>query len=128
MLGEKYETRLLKEQLADFFAKRDYASAKSYFLDAYQKRPDILMEASDINGELRLCMQIITTCEHEDSAYGRCILDTYSSYSELISHFGKLNNAIVHRKNNCLSLEERTFLEANPIVTPIAIEVSAKLY
>lgn len=128
MLGEKYETRLLKEQLTVFFAKKDYASAKNCFMDAYQKRPDILMEASDINGELRLCMQIISTCEHEDAVYGRCILDTYPSYSDLISHFAKLNNAIAHRKNNCLSVDECTFLENNSLVTPIAIEIASKLH
>lgn len=128
MLGEKYETRLLKEQLADCFTKRDYILAKKCFMDAYQKRPDILMEASDINGELRLCMQIIITCEHEDITYGKCILDNHFSYFDLLTHFSKLNQSVVHRKNNCLSKEEKAFLEENSSITPIAIEISSKIY
>lgn len=128
MLGEKYETKLLKQQLASFFAKRDYSSAKTCFLEAYKKRPDILMEASDINGELRLCMQIITTCEHEDATYGRCVLDFYSSYTDLLSHFEKLNNAVVHQKNHCMSVEDHAFLEKDAAITPIALAISSKLY
>ena len=46
MVGEKYETRKLKERLAAFFAKREYAAAEQYFMECYQKRPDVLMEAS----------------------------------------------------------------------------------
>ena len=49
--------------------------AGKYFLECYKKRPDVLMEASDVTGELRLCMQIISTCSFEDEQYGQCILD-----------------------------------------------------
>ena len=128
MIGEKYETRLLKEQLAEFFRKRDYTAAKSCFLEAYQKRPDILMEASDINGELRLCMQIISTCEFEDTVYQKCILDTYRSYHDLLHHFSRLNTAIAHSLNKCPTDEDITFLHDNPILTPISIEIAKKLY
>ncbi len=127
MIGEKYETRLLKEQLAEYFTNRDYKSAELHFMDCYKKRPDILMEASDINGELRLCMQIISTCKFEDEMYGKCILDTITDYHSLIQHFSRLNTAVVHSLNNCMTSEDTTFLEQNELVSPIALEISKKL-
>ena len=96
-------------------------------MDRYKKRPDILMEASDINGELRLCMQIISTCKFEDLTYGKCILDTITDYHSLIRHFSHLNTAVVHTLNNCMTAEDTSFLEQNELVTPIALEISKKL-
>ena len=75
-------TPILKEELANYFSKRNYTKAEQHFMECYKKRPDILMEASDINGELRLCMQIISTCEFESEEYGYCILDKYNEYDE----------------------------------------------
>ncbi len=52
------------------FADGDYQKAQSIFMESYAKRPDILMEASDITGELHLCMQVISTCSFEQELYG----------------------------------------------------------
>lgn len=127
MVGEKYETRLLKEQLAAFFEKRDYINAEKHFMECYQKRPDILMEASDINGELRLCMQIISTCKFEDKLYGKCTLDIFRDYHNLIRHFGRLNTAVVHTINECATSADMEFLQNKTLVTPIAVEIATKL-
>ena len=127
MIGEKYETRLLKEQLADFFSKRDYAGAEKHFMECYQKRPDILMEASDINGELRLCMQIISTCKFEDQAYGKCILDQITDYHSLIRHFSKLNTAVAHSLKKSTTKEDLDFGQQQNLITPIAVEIAIKL-
>lgn len=127
MVGEKYETRRLKEQLAAFFEKRDYTGAEKHFMECYQKRPDILMEASDINGELRLCMQIISTCKFEDEAYGKCILDILCDYPGLIRHFGRLNTVVAHSLKGCATGEEQNFLSSNALLTPISIEIATKL-
>lgn len=128
MMGEKYETRMLKEQLAVFFANRDYETAGNYFLEYYRKRPDVLMEASDITGELRLCMQIISTCSFEDAAYGRCILDVFRDYHSLIEHFHKLNLAVSDYLGGHFSSEDLSFLKSNPAVTPVAVEIAVKLF
>ena len=53
MTDEKRETAEIKERLAEYFAGRDIAGAKAYMLACLEKRPDVLMEASDITGELR---------------------------------------------------------------------------
>lgn len=127
MVGEKYETRLLKEQLAGFFEKRDYAAAEKHFMKCYKKRPDILMEASDVGGELRLCMQIISTCKFEDQTYGKCILDVFSDYHSLIRHFRQLNAAITHSLSNCMTDEDSEFLHQNTLITPVALEIAKTL-
>lgn len=128
MMGEKYETRMLKAQLAAFFANRDYETAGNYFLEYYRKRPDVLMEASDVTGELRLCMQIISTCSFEDAAYGRCILDVFRDYHSLIEHFHRLNLAVTDYLGGQFSSEDLSFLKSNPSVTPVAVEIAVKLF
>ncbi len=127
MIGEKYETRQLKEELALFFAKRDYLGAEKHFMECYRKRPDILMEASDLNGELRLCMQIISTCKFEDQKYGTCILDQIKDYHGLLRHFEQLNAAVAHSLHHCLLPQEEKFLKNNPLLTEIAIAIAEKL-
>ncbi len=91
MLGEKAETREIKEKLAEYLLQKDIAGAKEFFLAKRKARPDILMEASDITGKLRLAMQIIATADREMQLYGRSILDTTCDFKELISIFSKLN-------------------------------------
>lgn len=127
MIGEKHETEKLKEQIAVFLSNREYQVAKSCFLECYKKRPDVLMEASDINGELRLCMQIISTCEFEEEAYGFCILDKLSDYQMLITHFRKLNAVVSSYLNGNANEEDLTFIKENAYITPVSLDIAAKL-
>ena len=140
MIGEKYETKKLREQLASYFEARDYAAAKACFLECYEKRPDVLMEASDVNGELRLCMQIISTCEFEDAAYGQCILDKIHDYPSLINHFSRLNEVVLDYVNHSSvtsfvssyvddsSYVNYNYLKQNPFLTPVAVEIAVTLF
>ena len=91
MLGEKAETAEIKHKLGEFFAKGDYEGAKEFFLEARKKRPDILMEASDITGELHLCMQIIATDGLEQQTYGTNILDKIRDYRTQMHWCNELN-------------------------------------
>lgn len=91
MLGEKAEVTEVKRQLADFFAAGDCDGAKAFFLEARRKRPDLLMEASDITGELHLCMEVIAIAGLEQEAYGHSILDKIRDYRELMLYCNKLN-------------------------------------
>ncbi len=94
MLGEKKEVTELKNDLAAFFAKKDIAGAKKHFLEFRQKRPDVLMEASDITGELHLAMQVISTCELEHLHQSPSTLDLCNDFSELMQRFSKLNQIV----------------------------------
>ncbi len=128
MVGEKYETKKLRKQLAEYLEKRAYQEAKDCFLTCYQKRPDVLMEASDVTGELRLCMQIISTCSFEEEAYQRCILDDIRKYDDLIRHFRRLNRVVLHVLSDSLRTEDALFFRQNPYITPVATEIAVTLF
>ena len=128
MVGEKYETKKLKEQMALYFEKRDYNGAKDCFLSCYAKRPDVLMEASDVTGELRLLMQAVSTCSYEDALYHRCILDDLRGYDSLIRHFHQLNRAVMHFLAKQPDEGDIAFLKQSKAVTPVSVEIAAKLF
>ncbi|MCM1143276.1 MAG: DUF4422 domain-containing protein [Blautia sp.] len=127
MTTEKYETKQMKDTLAGFFQKKDIAGAKAYFLDSLEKRPDVLMEASDITGELKMAMQVVAVCELEQDAYGQSVLDRIQDFDELMHYFGRLNDAVNACKMGSLGAEDIRFLQKEQ-VSEIAIEASARLF
>lgn len=130
MTDEKRETAEMKERLAEFFGKKDIAGAKEYFLACLEKRPDVLMEASDITGELKLSMQVIAVSELERQAYGTGTIDRIQNFAKLMEHFRQTNEAV-----RALRLSDWTYLTKEQAerflqeheVTEIAREVAARL-
>lgn len=98
VFGEKAETREMKEKLLEFLKAQDIGGAKTYFMERWKFRPDIMMEASDLTGELRLMMQIIATADYERRGNQRTILEQGMEPSELIPIFRELNSRISRRK------------------------------
>ncbi len=139
MTTEKYETKLMKERLADYFAQGNLGEAKEYFLSVLEKRPDVLMEASDITGELKLSMQVIAVCELEKDAYGESVLDRIREkyingeavqekiFAELMHYFARLNEIVSDCRVKRLAEEDIQFLQKEK-VSDIAIEASARLF
>lgn len=144
MTTEKYETRQVKEKLAEYFAAGSLADAKQYFLKVLEKRPDVLMEASDITGELKLSMQVVAVCTLEWEAYGESVVDRIRDFDGLMRYFTKLNGII----NDCavkqnaargpagreqadakeeLPEDAVRFLRGQN-VTDVAVEASARLF
>lgn len=126
IIGEKFETGEVKRVLAGFFEKKDVQGAKEYFLRCYEKRPDILMEASDITGELRICMQIISTCEFEQHLLGNCVLDKEQDMGKLIPMFKALNMAVL-RKGRGEETEGDKKLLAGDLITDPAVQVAMQV-
>ncbi len=126
IIGEKFETREVKQAIAGFFARKDVEGAKQYFLRCFEKRPDILMEASDITGELRICMQIISTCEFEQRFTGKCILDRERDFKRLLQLFRHLNTVMLRRRNGEETSEDRLFLE-NGLISEPAVQIAEML-
>lgn len=126
IIGEKYETGEVRRALEGFFARKDVQGAKEYFLKCFEKRPDILMEASDITGELRICMQIISTCEFELDSLGECILDKERNMKRLISLFKSLNTAVLRRSRGEMTGED-TELFRKSLITEPAVRVAMKV-
>ena len=132
MTGEKAETKELKETLAEYFRKKDIEGAKEYFLKRKAERPDVMMEASDVSGELRICMQIIATAGMEMEVYGSSILDRISEYQELIELFARLNQIItksmqVQDSQEEIGEEDKVFLQEKGI-SDVAISVAKTVY
>lgn len=127
MTGEKVETRELKEALAEYFGKKDIEGAKEYFLMRKAERPDVMMEASDVSGELRICMQIIATAGKEKELYGRSILDSETDYKRLIRLFSELNHIVCRQMTGEKSLEDEIFLQENHI-SDVALAVARTVY
>lgn len=127
MTTEKYETGQMKERLAGYFAQGNLDGAKEYFLGVLEKRPDVLMEASDITGELKLSMQVIAVCELERQEYGESVIDRIRQFDGLMRYFRSINEAVNACKTGRLGEEAMGFLKENQ-VTDIAIEASARLF
>ncbi|MCR5655655.1 MAG: DUF4422 domain-containing protein [Lachnospiraceae bacterium] len=126
MIGEKKETKAVKEQLFSFIRSGKLAEGKAYLLEYLKKRPDILMLASDVNGELKLAMQIITTAEHEKEAYGSSILDKGMKDEELLVYFHTLNRVTQNRKLELLTEADRAWMEQTQ-VSDVAQKISEML-
>ena len=127
MLGEKAETRELKETLAEYFRRKDIDGAMHYFLQVKEARPDVMMEASDVTGELRLCMQIIATAGKEQAAYGCSVLDRENDFRKLIALFTELNHVTYRKHCGKMTQADNAFLKENQI-SDVAIEVAEAVY
>lgn len=103
MLGEKAEVTETKRKLAGYFKEKDYDGAKQYFLEARRARPDLLMEASDITGELHMCMEIIAIAGLEQEKYGTNLLERCNEFDKLM-HFGnelnRLALSVIHSEED----------------------------
>lgn len=91
LIGEKKETREVTIKIAEYFRQKDVKGAKEYFEAVLKKRPDILMEASDLNGECKLCLQAVSTANLEIAEYGSCFLESVNEYEKVINYFRCLN-------------------------------------
>ena len=121
IVGEKIEIKVVREGLREYFKKGDVDGAKAYFLEERKKRPDMMMEASDITGELHICMEAIAVSSLEKQ---EGLVDTISrmrNYDDIIKYFSRLNELVV------ASLEEDEEIEDNNY-SEIAIEVACRMY
>ncbi len=116
MSGEKAEVIEVKNAIAEFFRKEDYMGAKNYFLKAFEKRPDLLMEASDIFNELKMSMQVISTCEYEAAAEKTVLLHKCHDFGELMALIGGLNRAVSHKRQGMLTMKDQQLLNS-PLVS-----------
>lgn len=126
MLGEKAETREMKEKLADYFYRRDVDGARDYFLKRRKERPDVLMEASDVTGELRLCMQIIATAGVERQTYGSSLLERENRFGALIALMEGLNRAVYHYRNGMETAGDAVFLR-DAGMTEVAVRIAVMM-
>lgn len=123
MSAEKCETQEIKKQLSVYFAKQDTAGAKQYVLKELDKRPDVLMEASDIRGELKLCMQVISTCEYEKRRGEVSMLERGMAFEELLAQMRNVNRFVERLEENCSMAQIQEFVKRHP-VSMTAVEIA----
>jgi hypothetical protein len=123
MLGEKAEVTETKQRLAEYFAKGDFAGARQYFLAARKCRPDILMEASDVTGELHLCMEVIAIAGLEQEAYGTNLLQKNRDFMELMRYCNHLNRYAFQKRSGHIE-HELAFWVQEQGVTEVALRVA----
>lgn len=123
ILGEKAETGEIKEKLAAFIREKDVEGAKAYFLEQHKKRPDVMMEAADITGELHLAMQIIATADAEVQKKGSCLLEQEAELNKLIPVFAGLNRTVSDYAQRLENPKSDRIFE-NPLVSGEAIRIA----
>lgn len=112
IIGEKFETGEVKRVIADYFKNADIDGAKDYFTSVLKKRPDLLMEASDVNDELSTAMQIISTADFERSGGIQNVLEKCSDFDELVRLFKRLNSAVSGNGSDEIYSDSRISKEA----------------
>lgn len=135
LVGEKRETKDVISHLWDLLALSKINEAKTYFLEVQRKRPDILMEASDIHNHLHICLEVISICEYELDKYGEILLPLSEiQHLNLMEYIAKLNKCIIeviaYSKGQ---LDDTTFKQIKRDLkesnySPIAMMISLKLY
>ena len=106
MPEEKVETREVKEKLVAYFADGDAKGAGACLKAALAKRPDILMEASDVDGHLMKSLEIITICEQEEAAGCETILERNREFHKLLIWVDKLNELAEGNYKETMNPEE----------------------
>lgn len=126
MIGAKNETAEVVDRMLVLFAEKRVEEAKACFLSYYRKRPDILMEASDIDGHLHLCLEAVSVFEYE-SLHGMDKIPITSEKEELFYYLERLNCAVTELTGNAYGNGETDCL-AGKMYSEYAIAVSVKLY
>ena len=120
VLGGKKETGEVLEAVAGCFRNRDLDGAARVFMDCYEKRPDILMEASDVDGKLKLVTQMLATFRAEQEQTGHNYLERERELSVLFTQFRDLNTAVKEAKSP-------GFVTIKTPLSEIAIRIAEKL-
>ncbi|MCR5209498.1 MAG: DUF4422 domain-containing protein [Lachnospiraceae bacterium] len=88
VIGEKKETAEALKVIGDLLGQKDLQGAAEYFMGLYGKRPDILMDASDINGGLKHMVMLIQRLLKDQEDTGHSYLEEETDICKLMSHYG----------------------------------------
>lgn len=109
MCGEKKETKDTENAVAERFAAGDLEGARSCILSALKKRPDLLMEASDVYGHLRAAMEVIAICDAESAAGKQTMLERDRNFQSLTEKVKRLNRFISAKRAEELHYSHEAF-------------------
>lgn len=107
---EKAETLELKQKLRELVAQQKFQEAREWFYGTLEKRPDVVLEVSDISQELEPMIQIIHICEQERELGLPCMAELSSDLNVLLTHHKVLKQALQHIFTGEASEQEVSYL------------------
>lgn len=107
---EKAETITLKEILAQYIRQGDVAGAYQHLCNTLDRRPDLLLEMSDLNQDLPIMEHILNICRIEQEQGISSLLSFSNDLSILVKHFRVLLSIIEHIQNNTMEETELKYL------------------
>lgn len=128
--SDKIETIEAKTAIADFFKKRDYYSAATYYNEILIRRPDITLPVSDIHMELTAMVDVIKICLFEEQYSNSSFINKSNDIYELIKHYYKIENIVnnVSERNiEETDLEEYLYLKNEKVSCSAVIYFADKI-
>lgn len=107
---EKAETIELKADLKNYILVRDIPGAFQHLNAVLNARPDLELEMSDFNQELKVTEHIINICRIEQEASVYSLLDFSNDLTVLIKHFRLLLAILEHIDHDAATKEELQYL------------------
>lgn len=107
---EKAETIELKQALAKYILNKDIAGAYQYLNSVLDRRPDLSLEMSDFNQDLKITSHIINVCRIEQEASLPTLLDFSNDLSILLKHFRLLLSILEHLQDDSVTEKELQYL------------------
>lgn len=107
---EKAETIALKDLLRKDFAARNIDAAYRHLNDTLAKRPDLLLDLSDFQQDLRIIEHIINICRTEAEEGASSFLNFSCDMTLLIRHFRLLLTILEHIRDASAAEEELRYL------------------
>jgi len=114
MSQEKAETIELKQKIREVLlggTVQDVQMALALFRDSMKKRPDLMLPASDLSGELANIFRILYICERELLQGQAGMLHISKDIQVLLKHYRLIETILVHFVNGTVSLEDVEYFE-----------------
>lgn len=107
---EKAETIELKENLRKDFKSKDILGAYRRLCDTLDRRPDLLLDMSDFDQELRIIEHILNVCRIELENELPTLLVFSDDLDLLVKHFNLLVQIVEHTEKGILNEKELQYL------------------
>lgn len=123
--SEKAETIELKQKLAELVRGEKYTEARKLFYDYTEKRPDVRLALSDIQGEFPLVEQILYILELEKQNQAVGLAQVSPELREQIAYYRRLKEVLQILGERGVTLECQEFFSQHS-VSVIAVEVALR--
>lgn len=107
---EKAETVALKKMLRHDISQKDISGAYEHLCDTLKKRPDLLLEMSDFNQDLKMTEHILNICRIEQEANLPTLLIFSTDLDVLLQHIRLIVRILDKIQNDTVEEKELQYL------------------